>query len=505
MPLPEKHPPTAEQQAIVDAASDASHPDLEVQAGAGAGKTNTLGRIAKAMPNRKGVAITYNKKIADDMQKNFPLDLRASTAHSLAWQAIIKPNSQLHERLDDDTRLPTKEAVRRLGVETIDLDGKKIPPFQVVRLALEGVVNFCKSDADKPMPEHMPILDKVDDDQQEEFDAQVLKYARKAWADLSSNTGRLFFSHDHYLKLYQLSKPYIRASYICVDEGQDLNPVMASIVAQQGDTQKIVVGDSNQAINGWNGAIDAMNKFGGRRMFLSQSFRFGQPIADEANKWLTLLKSDLRLSGFDAVQSMIIDGTEPVRAILTRTNAAALAEAIKVIAAGKKVHIIGGVKELRRLAEAAGQLKAGEPTDHPALFMFENWAELREYVDEDATGADLKVMVNLIDTYGPGTILHTCNRVVDENFADTIVSTAHKSKGCEWPTVRIGPDFGLKLDRDSVAIPPTKEDLMLAYVAVTRAKVMLDPGGLSWINANNDPRISTEEALLKVAAEGKAG
>jgi hypothetical protein len=73
--------------------------------------------------------------------------------------------------------------------------------------------------------------------------------------------------------------------------------------------------------------------------------------------------------------------------------------------------------------------------------------------------------------------------LVDERHADVIVSTAHKAKGREWATVRIANDFpepeAGRRRRDPL-VPP--EDAMLAYVAVTRARKLLDPEGLSWID-----------------------
>jgi superfamily I DNA/RNA helicase len=53
--------------------------------------------------------------------------------------------------------------------------------------------------------------------------------------------------------------------------------------------------------------------------------------------------------------------------------------------------------------------------------------------------------------------------------------TAHKAKGREWETVRIAGDFR----KDKVS----REEAMLAYVAVTRAKLVLDREGLAWVDS----------------------
>lgn len=71
------------------------------------------------------------------------------------------------------------------------------------------------------------------------------------------------------------------------------------------------------------------------------------------------------------------------------------------------------------------------------------------------------------------------------------VSTAHRAKGREWARVRIADDFTGPEDldeRDEYGIPlPGPIDIdeaRLAYVAVTRARSLLDIGGLSWVNSH---------------------
>ncbi|WP_216917389.1 UvrD-helicase domain-containing protein, partial [Nocardia noduli] len=66
---------------------------------------------------------------------------------------------------------------------------------------------------------------------------------------------------------------------------------------------------------------------------------------------------------------------------------------------------------------------------------------------------------------------------------DVIVSTAHKAKGLEWDRVRIGDDFRGPTEHPVTGklILPAPEELRLAYVAVTRARTVLDPGSLAYV------------------------
>jgi superfamily I DNA/RNA helicase len=71
-----------------------------------------------------------------------------------------------------------------------------------------------------------------------------------------------------------------------------------------------------------------------------------------------------------------------------------------------------------------------------------------------------------------------CNKLVDEikGNPDLVVSTAHKAKGREWNTVQVSSDFQPpKPDEE-----PRQDEMRLAYVTVTRGKLVLSRGSLAW-------------------------
>ena len=146
---------------------------------------------------------------------------------------------------------------------------------------------------------------------------------------------------------------------------------------------------------------------------------------------------------------------------------------------GQRAALVGGGGDIRWLAEAATTLRAGLGTDHPELFAFRSWGEVQGYVAQDASGSDLKTFVQLIDGYGPDVVIDTMDRLVPEQAAQVVVSTAHKAKGREWPSVRIADDFHQPKGEDT---PIPQAEAMLAYVAVTRARLALDPDGLAWVD-----------------------
>ena len=107
----------------------------------------------------------------------------------------------------------------------------------------------------------------------------------------------------------------------------------------------------------------------------------------------------------------------------------------------KQPFLVGGAAEILRFAEAAEQLMRGEKTFHPELACFDTWAEVQAYVEEDEQGDELRLMVALVDEFGADRIREALGGLSREEDADLIISTAHKSKGREWESVRIASDF----------------------------------------------------------------
>jgi AAA domain len=468
--------PTPEQQAII--AAYLHRQNLVIEAGAGTGKTSTLRLLASAAPGRRGIYVAYNRAIADDAKRSFPPNVACATAHALAYRAVGR---QFAPRLRAP-RMPARQIAKLLSItQPLRIDaGRILAPQQTARLVMDTVTRFCHAATPELSPRHVPKLAGLDDPAAIATLRQVVvPLAQRAWTDLSRPDGQLRFTHDHYLKLWQLSGPRFPADVVLLDEAQDANPVVQGVVERQHHAQRILVGDRCQAIYGWRGAVDAMASFAAdAHLALSQSFRFGPAIATEANKWLQVLEAPLRLRGFEQVASTV-GPLGRADAVLCRTNAEAVAQLMAAAEQGQRAALVGGGADIRRLAEAATTLKAGLGTDHPELFAFRTWGEVQDYVAQDASGSDLKVFVQLIDAYGPDVVIDTMDRLVPEDQAQVVVSTAHKAKGREWPRVRIADDFR-EPKGDDTPIPPA--EAMLAYVAVTRARLQLDPDGLAWVD-----------------------
>lgn len=502
---------TAEQQAVKD--HMAAGENVVVEAAAGAGKTSTLRESAADMPGRI-LYVAYNKAAANEAQASFPAHVRCSTVHALAFGAVGRHYGR---RL----RLPRQSATdtaRGLGVhEHVEIGRNLVlTPVHLTRLALGTVQRFCQSADDEltekhlpqmpgtpgmaelgRMHEQIPALRAVGEHQvaaavlaaweeglrvRRDLAAAVLPIARRAWADIRDPEGRAVrFEHDHYLKMWQLTHPVLSYDVVMLDEAQDSNPVTADIVTSQ-TGQRIAIGDGCQQLYAWRGAVDALTTWPADvRLYLTQSWRFGEAVAHEANKWLAILNAGLRVRGNPNLPTTIGPIPDP-DAILCRTNAGAVARVMATLDADRKPALVGGAGELVRLAQAADELQTRGQTSHPELFPFRSWLDVQQYAEEES-GADLRVFVKLVDQYSAAKIVDALSWVVDEKQADVVISTAHKSKGREWDRVTIADDFTEPKKRDDGGqgeIP--RADAMLGYVAITRGRKELNRAGLAWVD-----------------------
>lgn len=484
--------PTDQQQAIIDTTS--SGDDVVIQAGAGAGKTSTLRMIAAHKPKQRCMYLAFNSAIAKEAQRSFGVNVRASTAHSLAYRQI---GYRYRERLSGPrTPIHTAASYLNIAVQPIPTTAgtnRLFPTGALYSMVMRTITAYCQTADENITAAHVPViagLDELGSDGQpvagphhQLLADYIVPRAVRAWKDLLEPTGHaITFNHSHYLKMWQLTHPIIDADVLMIDEAQDLNPILQSVVHRQTHLQRIIVGDGNQAIYGFTGAVDSMADFaasGTTVLPLSESFRFGPAIADAANQVLSQLHSPMRISGTPRIRSQVTTLDQPstprANAVLCRTNAGALRELITAQFAGRRASLAGSIDDVTRFVDAADELLTRGSTNHPELVAFSSWAQVQEYVELDPSGSDLSVLVQLIDEYGVDRLRSVLSACVSADRADVIVSTAHKSKGLEWAHVRIADDFDL--DRDSQR-PPSREELMLAYVALTRAQLVLDPGRL---------------------------
>jgi len=470
---PNKFRPTDEQE--LAQAYFRTGGSLKINAYAGSGKTSTLQFLANETPKR-GQYIAFNKSIVTDARDKFPDTVNCATTHSLAFKAIISRFSGTEKLLG---RLNANQLADVLGFKRWRVDEKHtLLPRSQGYLVLETIRKFAQSDELAPTIAHVPTHGSLIAAPTETVKAVqefALKHAKDVWERMRSPNDQIPLGHDGYLKLWALSDPAIMADYILMDEAQDTNPVVLGVLKKQ-SAQMIYVGDKYQQIYEWRGAVNAMDEIAtDSTAKLTQSFRFGEALASAASFILRLLGETDRMKGNPAIATSIADNLAG-KTILARTNSATIGSIIEALDNGNRPHLAGGNKELMEMLKGVQELKEGHASVFPDFFGFNNWQEVVEFA-KSGEGSHLQTFVNLVEARGERQLMWALNRTVAAENADVVVSTAHKAKGQEWPSVRLMDDF-LKSraeakDKSSPDGGYEHSELRLFYVALTRAKTAL--------------------------------
>jgi len=471
--------PTREQEQAIEAYLTGEN--LRIEALAGTGKTTTLKMLVQHGSPRGGKILytAFGKKVIEDAKAKFPRTVQVKTNHSLAWGVgrLYQEKGRLQGRLSPSDLVSHFRWSANSFPAGVD---ERSGAFAVI----ETINSFCQSASDSISVEHAYRHAQRlvrGDAQMREIVGVVTDRARAAWEEAIDPSGGLPVTHDMYLKLWALRDPYIQATTILLDEAQDANGVMIGVLQKQAHAQLVVVGDRQQQIYSWRGAVDAMDAFDFvHSTTLTQSFRFGPEIAEVANAVLIdQCERDVHLTG-DPAQPGYVGHCEVPHCYLARTNAALIGQAhmLTTVYPGYRVGVVGGVDELIKLVEGAAALQRRERTQVADLAEFNDWHEVQEAAKHAAYG-HLRTLVQLVDDFGAAPLRSMLERLrgneSDPDACDALLSTAHKAKGAEFSSVRLLDDFKPKGPPDDVGrYGWTPEEGNLLYVACTRAREHLD-------------------------------
>ncbi|EMO2547199.1 UvrD-helicase domain-containing protein [Acinetobacter baumannii] len=474
--------PTLEQKQAIDMAIDGE--SCKVTAYAGAGKTSTLKLIGNAKSYQSGMYLAFNKAIATEAQGKFNSNVRCKTFHSLAFNSVPRwftkklsnrrlMSNQIASRHDLESYQVPVALTKQRGED----DQKRL--FNNKRMAtslINAVGYFCRSNYSEIQLSQVyaALPDWMEETHRAELAKILLPKANDYWQDILDPFGVNRLEHDHYLKYWALSKPVINTDFILFDEAQDADPIMLNVLNNQA-AQVIYVGDRHQQIYAFRGAVNAMQSLEIPETRLSQSFRFGNEIADLANKILfNVLDEEIPLRGFEQIDSQVCEVHDSVAdAIIFRTNAAALSHMVGLIQLGREPRLEVDTATLIKNIEDAKKVKAGvRVADGSAFEGFSTWEEVLEYSNE-VSNSDLKPLVSLIEKVGENALIEALLKSSSNDY-DCVVTTAHKSKGLEFNKVKLGGDYFYKESVSEGEKPLTPDEARLLYVAATRAKKQLD-------------------------------
>lgn len=453
---------TEEQESHVNTITSSGQ-DYAIQAPPGSGKTFLLLALARKMSGY-GLSISFNKILADEASGKFCSSVTSKTGHALAYGAVgYKYKARLK-------KLTGKHLADN---EDIGAWEHYNSPSNKGYLILNTIRKYCYSSDEVIMKKHLPQLPVLDMTRLEEMQEDIIENSKKIFDKMVDLDSSLPITHDVYLKIWALTNPIIKKDFIFFDEYQDSNPVIANIIKNQ-DCQKIFVGDQFQQIYAWRGAINALQDKTLDMLHITKSFRFGNNIAMLVNQIITNYYPYefpyIPFYGNDSIESKVSYEPKSPSCIICRTNKGVISETIDRLNHNKTVHILGGTQPIVYLINSIQQLKIQGYSNHPDLFLFNNYTELLEYA-KSSMGGDIMPVLKLIDTYSREKLINILNSTKENaSDAEVTITTAHKAKGLEWPIVRLANDF--KYPSDEAL--PTLEETNILYVAASRALHHLD-------------------------------
>jgi ADP-ribose pyrophosphatase YjhB (NUDIX family)/DNA polymerase III epsilon subunit-like protein len=628
--------PTEEQRTILDAILTGD--DVVVEALAGTGKTSTLllagKRKKKERPNERGVYIAFNKSAQLEAERKFAdaglTNIEVVTNDAIAYRWAPDDIKKKMKRLSKTNPLAYyKKFAEAFGITEFEgNDGATVSLFEATKFFKEVVNKFMISADDEIGQQHFDAAGRGGD-----VPNWMMAIANNIWSDYQDPNGNAKINNTVVTKMWALSKPDLSKigsgtkfanSFIFFDEAQDINPVSGKVIGEQ-PLQVVYVGDNNQAIYAFRGGENQLEKVDRavQRLPLTKSFRFGENIAKEANKWLQLLGTDLRVIGAGSDPGTVVPNgsmLDTTNAILVRTNGGGFAAIADQLGRGRIVGVTKNYRgDLVSLTDTAEYLITGQnkPSQlHEDLAPFKSWSEVQKAIaDELIDSKKLQIFADMVDaegipairemidklklvkgsgeirdmseddtqadvgdtapgatgelgkgityavsgsyvslsgnTYGNKDAIKETKRFkyngvtktwdapftseadtfdllndlstalglkkaepteVDSGAIDVMITTVHQAKGLEWDYVTMWNDFwGPRVDKvTGEVIMPEPTELKIAYVAVTRAKKMVDLGPLDWINSFVKPEVPTAEEEVSAptpepTAEGEGG
>jgi len=476
---------TDQQEAVVK--SDGKI--VVVNAYAGTGKTTTLVEYAAARPDKKMLYLAFGKPNQIDAEKRFKAEApncEARTTHSVAYMPIAR-------RYKDFDVFKNRVSLRYKPTNVMD-DLNIMSPRNAAMVVETLGKFFCSTDSEIKSAHVFDGCTEKFQVQDEEVNL-VLGYSRALWRYMQDVNHKSKMPPDAYLKMFALTSPILKDrsgrpyDIILFDEAQDANPVTAQIVRNQHAHATVVyVGDSHQSIYGFRGAFNAMESMRGigQHFQLSKSFRFPQSVADYANLILTRIAGspNVNIQGLGKPGPFVQKGM----ALLSRTNAELFDFAAKT--RGEGVHWVGGIESygLDRILDVYF-LRDGRRKDIKSdeIKRFKNFDDYKNHGEKTLDG-EMKRIAQVVEKRRddiPDLLDDIkANEVKDAADANLVLTTAHKAKGLEWNCVKVGDDFQFLRDKETgcwltpakiAADPALKQEVNLLYVAMTRAKHVVQP------------------------------
>lgn len=463
---------TPEQDAILNAKGRR----VRINARAGTGKTTSLKLLARQYPDRRILYLVFNRKAREEAKNSFPKHVDPMTVHALAYRREgYKWKNTLGHFSPADMLGAFGQQEQMLATMSHDF-----------------LVYFLNSPHSRLEEAVQPFSRTLPEGAQEMFlqvQYRIVDAARKIATEW--NAGRRHCPHDFYLKLCHKSGAFQAAlrryDMILVDEAQDLSPIMLDALKQY-PNRIFLVGDTHQQIYSFRYAIDAMRKLACDEEYeLSQSFRFGRPIAELVSLFIQESKQQrqFRIHGnpgqssrVELYQQIASPSASGPTAVLSRSNVALFENAMQLRSRNCSFAFERDLYPLLMKTLDVYWLADRRPENirDPLIRSFRSTQDLEEFA-RGSGNSQLQGMLQIVEKHAeefPGVVFELSERTYNQsetgNAPDFVLSTIHSAKGQEYEQVYIDPDLVENLDTVfENDLQFETDELNVAYVGFTRA------------------------------------
>lgn len=482
-----------------------------INAGPGSGKTTTAAVVIAPELIRlygNGLAIAFNNRNAADLKSalaRYGNAVTAGTINSICQAALNAPRAKKY----------TVEAGWRGGYHPFYKRNMPQSPSKAERIAAE----IIPDGEDKN--ELLRITDKTIDrlmqaaygiDGKELTPAAAIDMVNEIYGggDWDENLGNYICETFHFMEKDRVNISLVEQIYrpikenvefppfkwVIFDEGQDMTPLYAVLLKRFSDkgVPIAVIGDENQAINGFMGAMqDALpfikDELNAVNLPLSISYRCSLAAVNEANKIFPGSVEAWENAKAGSVETISFSDLNPMEmaegdAIISRVHKHLLPVAMQFIKERVSFQYKGAVdivSNLKRIIWKAAGKERDCAVVREKLSAMQDKLE-KEYGDkfpgaplpgwvnrQKENTESLIIMLAHIESEGGdvNSINGYFNKLIDaEKGHGVYLSTFHAAKGLEWPNVFILGDMKSPLAK-------TERDLhserCVSFVAVTRS------------------------------------
>jgi hypothetical protein len=397
---------------------------LAIKSVAGSGKTTTLLNLAQIHKDKKILYLAFNKALITDIgakiKKQGIKNLYPQTFHALIYGAYMSVKKM-------DPR------ITELKPQTIHnfVGWFKGKPFAIRKHYVNMYMKFCAN----------PMINKPEEyAMKTEFKERPL--LNSLWAKTLTNE---LLTFESLLKLSLINnwlKGYIDKHYdiIMIDETQDFDLMMLTMLLNDTTIPKIFVGDPKQSIYEWRGCIDGFKYLPKNALTIEfySTFRVGDPACERIREKF----NDCWMISKSVNQTVITPDTEALKEKPYTYLFRSWKRLLRTAQDMKEIWISNYEEQKRKmrslhtiLCEYGGNFSEDEFEDDLPKFL------------KSLTEDDLNNIISNIDS-----------NLVSKDAAKYKFYTIHAYKGLEDEHVRIADDIEDKLG----------DDKNLYYVALTR-------------------------------------